>query len=141
MTCLNFKYYRSRQFSLRKLRYLRHWESARYSKSSTSRACGVVVERRRWESSSPSWRGAKEKQKGVGRRKGKSLPVVGASDERWWQRWNERETCCLIGDERDERRDTITSCTRRAPSHFQTLLHEAMSSLIVHFRMCRKFLH
>ncbi|KAG7211031.1 hypothetical protein KM043_016392 [Ampulex compressa] len=39
---------------------LRQWEVARYSKSSTSRACGVAAERRRWEPSFPSLRSEAE---------------------------------------------------------------------------------
>lgn len=62
--------------------YLRQWESARYSKSSkssTSRGCVVVVERRRWEPSALPWRGeAKEEQKGAAH--GEKAYVVG--DER-----------------------------------------------------------
>lgn len=64
--------------------YLRQWESARYSKSSkssTSRGCVVVVERRRWEPSALPWRGeAKEEQKGAAH----------------------GEKACVVGDERGE---------------------------------------
>jgi hypothetical protein len=48
----------------------------------------------------------------------------------WWrQRWKRRRKRLPgRGDERDGKRDTITSCTRRASSHFPALLHEARSS-------------
>lgn len=65
--------------TLENLSYLRQWESARYSKSSkssTSRGCVVVVERRRWEPSALPWRGeAKEEQKGAAH--GEKAYVVG----------------------------------------------------------------
>lgn len=56
------------------------------------------------------------------------LCVEGVERERWWQT---KRNAFRAGNERkrEESRDTITSCTRRAPSHFQTLLHEARSLL------------
>lgn len=113
--------------TLENLGYLRQWESARYSKSSkssTSRGCVVVVERRRWEPSALPWRGeAKEEQKGAAH--GEKAYVVGdGRGRRWWKTKRAVSEWWKDG-ERGESRDTITSCTRRARSHFQTLLHEA----------------
>ena len=111
--------------------YLRQWESARYSKSSKSSTSRGCVSRGRAEAvgavSALSWRGeAKEKQKGAARRKGAGFTGGrGWTARKWWQT---KRTLRGEGrnEERGETRDTITSCTRRAWSHFQTLLHEAL---------------
>lgn len=76
-----------------------------------------------------SWRGeAKEKQKGAARRKGAGFAVVGDEQRESGGRRRERYAVDEGNEERRQIRDTITSCTRRAWSHFQTLLHEALEA-------------